>query len=179
MESLSGGPIEQERALSLEELIDERDIRRLIYQYCQGIDRRDFDLVRSCYHPDATDAHGPYSGDLDGFIEFARASLATFSGTMHFIGNIVIDLDGDTANAETYAITYHRMDADGVHPERDIVLAIRYHDRFEKRAGSWGISDRRLLWEWGRIDEVIGGLTFRPGQTDDEMNKLIEAAVAT
>ena len=39
--------------------------------------RRDMDMVRSCYHPDATDAHGHYNGDVEGFIQ---QSIERWSG---------------------------------------------------------------------------------------------------
>ncbi|MEI6002085.1 hypothetical protein H3V53_34635 [Paraburkholderia bengalensis] len=36
-------------------------------RYCRGIDRIDWDLVRTCYHPDAFDEHGSSGGGrLDG-----------------------------------------------------------------------------------------------------------------
>ena len=36
----------------------ENAIRRTLYRYCRGIDRRGFELVRACYHSDALDDHG-------------------------------------------------------------------------------------------------------------------------
>ena len=41
----------------LQQLLDEAEIRRVHIRYCRGIDRMDWDLVRSCYHPDAIDQH--------------------------------------------------------------------------------------------------------------------------
>ena len=47
----------------------------------------DFDLVRSCYHPDAIDRHGAYEGGVEGFIKWAGEVLPLFDTTMHFTGN--------------------------------------------------------------------------------------------
>ena len=44
----------------LSRLLDRNEIEEVVLRYCRGIDRRDFDLVRSCYHPDATDRHGSF-----------------------------------------------------------------------------------------------------------------------
>ncbi len=57
----------------LRRLVDESDIRAVLARYARGIDRFDMDMVRSCYHEDATDAHGHYNGDIEGFIEYSLA----------------------------------------------------------------------------------------------------------
>ena len=46
-------------------LLDKQEIEEVVLRYCRGIDRRDFDLVRSCYHPDARDRHGSFDGTVD------------------------------------------------------------------------------------------------------------------
>jgi SnoaL-like domain len=42
----------------LAHLLDESAIRQLLARYSRAIDRRDYELLRSCYHPDAVDEHG-------------------------------------------------------------------------------------------------------------------------
>jgi hypothetical protein len=37
----------------------------------------------------------------------------------------------------------------------DMVMGVRYLDRFEKRAGEWRIAYRQLLWEWVRHDALV------------------------
>ena len=48
---------------------------------------------------------------------------------MHFMGNQLIELDGDTAHVETYAVAYHWKDevAGTDHPE-NLVVGVRYLD---------------------------------------------------
>ncbi|MEY3566868.1 MAG: hypothetical protein RLZ19_882, partial [Actinomycetota bacterium] len=48
--------------MNIDEVVAREHIRDVVYRYARGVDRRDFDLVRSCYHPDATDDHGPFTG---------------------------------------------------------------------------------------------------------------------
>ena len=55
--------------MDLETLLAKQEIGDVIYRYARGIDRLDFDLVRSCYHPDAVDDHGAFKGNVDEFIE--------------------------------------------------------------------------------------------------------------
>jgi hypothetical protein len=62
----------------LARVIDQQEIRDVIYRYCRGIDRRDFDLVRSCYHPEAHDDHGVFRGGVDDFIAYIERDLARY-----------------------------------------------------------------------------------------------------
>ena len=148
-------------------------IRHVIYTYCRGIDRRQMDIVRSCYHPDATDHHGDYRGGVDGVIEHFKSELSKWDSTSHFIGNVLIDIDGDFARVESYALAHHRRDTT---PERqgiDFVAGVRYVDDFEKRDGSWRIATRVVVVDWTRTDELSErGWTrpahyAKPGREDD------------
>lgn len=143
-------------ALTMEDLLAKQEIADVIHRYARGIDRIDMDLVRSCYHPDAYDDHGSMKGNVDEFIAGAEQFLPKFVATMHFMGNMLIDLDGDVARAETYAVAYHREQlADG--SGRDDIWGIRYVDRFEKRDGNWLIAYRVVAQEWRRVDPVPAG----------------------
>jgi hypothetical protein len=157
----------------IEELVAQQAIRAVLYRYCRGIDRRDFELVRSCYHPGATDDHGKYSGDVEGFIDYVTVTLARFERTMHMIGNVIIERDGDSARSEAYAVAYHRLAARGEAPPRDYVVGLRYIDRIDRRDGRWAISNRVCALEWSRMDDITPGhelsadYTFGiPGPTD-------------
>lgn len=145
----------------VQRLLDESDIRALMYQYCRGIDRRQMDLVRACYHPDAFDHHGTFAGDLDGFIAHAERGLDSYESTMHFIGNLAIEVDGDTARTESYCVAFHRLPARGSQPaDRDHVVALRYVDDLVRYEGSWRIMKRACVFDWTRTDTVKPGWTF-------------------
>lgn len=138
----------------LQTLIDEAAIRKLHLRYCRGVDRMDWDLVRDCYHPDATDEHGAFSGGVEDFIGWLRAGLPRFERTMHFTGNQFVEVNGDSAWAEHYAQAFHRLpNADG-QPARDLVINVRYVDRLERRAGEWRILRRTVIDEGQRAHPV-------------------------
>jgi 3-phenylpropionate/cinnamic acid dioxygenase small subunit len=139
-------------------LADEHEVRQVLYRYCRGIDRREFELVRACYHPDATDEHGPFRGNLDEFIEFCRNGLRQYERTMHFLGNILIEpVDDERLLSETYAIAFHRLAPRGDRPARDHVVGLRYVDRFTRYEGAWRIRQRTCVFEWARTDPVPAG----------------------
>ena len=130
---------------------DKDEIRDVLYTYCRGIDRLDEALVRSVYHPGASDDHGPFSGTAEEFAAWVIPVLQRdFSATMHTLGNILIELDGDAAHVESYFHAYHRVPRPA--GDRDLLVGGRYLDRFERRAGVWKISARTVVLEWSRSE---------------------------
>jgi hypothetical protein len=158
--------------ISLEELSAREEIRDVLIRYTRGIDRMDVELVRSCYHPDAHDDHGAYRGDVEGFLAWVQEALSFFESTMHFIGNQLVDVHGDHAHAESYCVAYHRRAASGGEPAYDLVTALRYVDRLDRRDGTWRIADRVCVFDWSRRDPVVaewsmdGAVRGRRGRDD-------------
>jgi ketosteroid isomerase-like protein len=138
----------------LQRLLDQEAIHRKTVRYARAIDRMDWELLRSCYHPDAIDRHGAYDGDIDGFVEWLKPLLPAHESTTHFLGNQEIDVEGDVAFAETLCIATQRDAGVDGGPPVDKTLIVRYCDRFERRAGAWRIAHRVVVYEPGRVDEV-------------------------
>lgn len=132
------------------QLMDREAIRECMARYCRGIDRQDEESLRSAYWPDATDRHGPYQGSANGFIEWALKKLAKDSErSIHNITNMSITLAGSQAGVETYFLALQRdRDEHGV--ARELFLAGRYVDRFEKREDEWRIAQRTVVYDWLR-----------------------------
>ena len=132
----------------LARLIDRQQIKDVVYRYCRGIDRRDLELVRACYHPDATDHHGSFEGTVDAYLEWVDGLLERYSGTMHLVGNILIDRGDreDCAAVETYGVAIHRSPEEKAH--LNLATGFRYVDRFERRADDWKIASRVAVSEW-------------------------------
>ncbi len=139
---------------AIERLLARQEIADVIYRYARGIDRLDFEQVRACYHPDAYDDHGSMKGSVEEFIAAAASFLQRWTVTQHFMGNMLIEVDGLRARAETYAVAYHRRE-DAAGNGKDDVMGIRYVDRFECRAGAWKIAHRVVATEWRRVDPVV------------------------
>ena len=128
-------------------LLDEAEIRRVLYRYVRGIDRHDPELVRSCYHHDADDNHGNFSGTRDEFVAWAAEDTAQYAFTSHHLTNIIIEVCGDAALVETYPITANGADT-AAGTGKDFMGGARYIDRFEKRDGSWLIAERHVVTDW-------------------------------
>jgi hypothetical protein len=133
-------------------LLDQIELRDLVMRYCRGIDRRDFALVRSCYHDDAIDDHGGmFTGSADDYVAWVAEALKGMECTIHAISNSLFAVDGDTAEGEHYSYNYHRTRP----PERqELVIHGRYLDRYERRNGVWKFSYRKIVFDHGSMKPV-------------------------
>jgi hypothetical protein len=141
-------------ARSLEDLMAEAEIRDVHLRFCRGVDRTDFELLRTCFHPDAVIDFGFFEGDVDRFIELSGQSVRAYTGTTHVTGNQQVEVNGGWAWAEHYTHATHRIAADENGPERDYVTSMRYIDVMERRDGRWAIARRALVLDWSRTDPV-------------------------
>lgn len=141
---------------------DRDEIRQVIATYFVGVDRCDWDLVRTCYHPDAFEDHGTFTGPAASFITWLSEGHENYAMTMLCGVDPRIALDGDTAHCQTYATVRHRMRPD----DRGVVMTDasggRLLDRMERRDGQWRIAHRQLLMEWKDDRRPVG--TSDPGR---------------
>ncbi len=143
------------------ELIDRAEIHEVIMRYYRGIDRVDYELVRSCFHADATADYGElFVGNVDGFMAYLRehpiGALDAFERTVHFAGNVLIELAADTAHTETYVMAFHEPKSGHAWDGAFVTVWLRYLDRFERRDGAWRIADRAIAIDWRREDRQAG-----------------------
>ena len=159
---------EQERmdALTedLEAMVAREKIRDCIGRVARGEDRRDAALIGAAFWPDAATDFGLFSGTFDEYLAWVVPGSPALPDTQHFLGQSVIELDGNLAHAETHVISYHRVDMGEEH--RDICIGGRYLDRMERRGGQWRIADRTMLYDWsqdiGRSIDWSQGLMGAP-----------------
>lgn len=126
-------------------------IRDRLHAYCRGIDRRQPDIVKASFWPEATVEYGIFNGAGHEFAATICANLAAggCEATQHQLGNVLVELDGDQATSEAYLTAWHRLRrADGT--AYDCIFGARYHDRHERRDGVWRIVFRRLVYDWVR-----------------------------
>jgi len=142
-------------AARLKLIEDRQAIHDVIVRYCRGVDRSDAELVASAFHDDAVDNHfGPILPfrEAIGTLKAARTGTPSKTTSMHTIGNVLIELDGDVARCETYVTVVVRIpDAEGA---IDWTHAGRYVDRFERRNGEWRIAYRTVVYDRERFDRV-------------------------
>jgi hypothetical protein len=142
IESLRRQLSEQEKTLRC--LADRQAIMDCAVAFSRGVNRRDRELLRSVFHPDAVDDHGFFVGNRDDFLDWIDTVYEKITVTQHFVTNQTVEIDGDTAHAETYWIV-----ANVYQGSISVVLrGGRYIDRLERREGVWAIVNRVCLIEW-------------------------------
>jgi hypothetical protein len=155
----------QEHVLDIKRLVAENRIRGLLTDYCHGVDRKDWDVVRACYHDDAYDSHGAFGGSADELVAWMKTTHQHVSSSMHVLTNIKITIADNfrTARTESYCLSYKQTDSaeddaflsgTGLAGPVRRTVACRFIDDFELRSSvGWRIVRRIVVIEWTRRDE--------------------------
>jgi hypothetical protein len=166
-----GDTLNPETERTVRRLADRAEIHDVLMRYFRGVDRLDLELVRSCYHADATDSHGSFTGSVDEYLAWVGPLLAGYDSTFHFAGNLLVDIadNAESAATELYGIAHHRTA--GADRSNDLITGFRFIDRFERRCGgAWLIARRLATTEWVRVDDQAGWFDvpshFRSGSRD-------------
>jgi len=137
-----------DQAAALQSLLDKQEITELLVRYLRSVDRGDVATLRACYLPGATEDHGGlFAGPAQDYIDSIAASLThPRARTSHNLTNLLIELAGDVAAAESYCITFARIKANGEYYHA--FTGARMIDRLERHENAWRIAHRQLLWDW-------------------------------
>lgn len=145
---------------ALRELLDIQAIRSLVERYAFAMDRRNTELMRTCFTPDAELA---YFGGLkhfngDSFADSLVPSLTPFKTVNHSISSIRVTVDGDTASGDMHIFaTMMLADAPSV-----IVRGVHVVDEYVQTANGWKICKRAhnpfLQYEVPRSDIDFPGV---------------------
>ncbi|MET7652719.1 MULTISPECIES: nuclear transport factor 2 family protein [unclassified Streptomyces] len=139
-------------ATVLHELHARARIHDAILRFARGIDRCDRQLALSAFHADAAADYGSFAGNREEVVDWVIAQHREVTLTSHYISNEYVEIDGDTANAETYVQAIHRFERDG--DLFELAGGGRYLDRFDLRDGDWRIAHRLVVIDRDRIDRV-------------------------
>ena len=132
--------------MTVQDLLDREAITACLARLARGEDRRDGDMIASCWWPDARFDYGVHAGKFPAYLDWVVPGSDAISNTQHVLGQSHIELAGDSAKVETHAISYHRIDMGA--GDRDTCIGGRYLDGFSKRDGEWRIAERTMLYDW-------------------------------
>jgi SnoaL-like domain len=126
---------------------DHDQLRDLLQRYSRAADARDIDTLRSLFHPDAVidGARGVLT--VEPWLDAMRAGPAS-QVSMHMIGVPLIEVEGDEARLDTYAVVYQVGDGSPDLPDR--TLGIRYLDVAVRGDSGWQFRHRRASTVWMR-----------------------------
>ncbi|TQS41929.1 nuclear transport factor 2 family protein [Cryptosporangium phraense] len=134
---------------ALDTLLAKQDISDLLVRYLRAIDRGDVAALEACYLPGATEDHGGlFEGSAADYVaSIARTITHPRGVSTHAVTNVLIDVDGDRARAESYVLAFARVRR----PDKqigDTLTSARMIDDLERVDGRWGIRHRALRWDW-------------------------------
>jgi hypothetical protein len=125
-------------------LLDRQAILDCIASHARGHDRHDADLITAAYHDDGHDEHGTVVNRGTDYAAWINPVHAAGSQNhLHNITTHTVEIDGDTAHAESYVLVT-LLNHDGATAR---FINGRYIDRLEKRDGAWRIVVRRSTVE--------------------------------
>ncbi|WP_018638057.1 nuclear transport factor 2 family protein [Parafrankia elaeagni] len=99
--------------MDLQEVADRIEINEVLARYARGVDTKDWELWETVFTPDAfldfrAASSSPTSfGSRDDMGAWLRAGIGAMPMTQHYITNVEITLDGDTA--EVLAMFFNPM----------------------------------------------------------------------
>ena len=128
-------------------LADKQEIADLCARYTTALDTKDWALLESCFGPAAAFIHP--GGRLDGFpaiLQRTATALAPLTVTQHLLGNIVTEVDGDTARSFCYFQAQHVRA--GTPGGETYIIAGSYADTLVRTADGWKIAERVQTYIW-------------------------------
>ena len=152
----------------LQGLVDKAAIRDLMARYARGMDRPDFDLIAFSFTPDA---YASYDGGgirweaqgRDNIVDKLRPSISRTDSSTHFMGDQEIQINGDTADVETYAIIHILYTVEDA--QYQSMRGIHYEDKMVRHDGGWQVQHRVVHSDWRRgirMDTSVPGIDQVP-----------------
>lgn len=144
-----------------DELVDRSELNELAYRYAAAADARDREAFLSVFSVDgrlstfAPNAAEPFAVQT-GHEELARIPAVMrdrFTATMHVMTNHLLEIDGDTAIGSIYCSARHLFS--NPMGGMDLVVLIRYQDRYRRDGGEWKILDREIHFLWSETYSVL------------------------
>lgn len=148
--------------LTLEILLDEARIRRVLVRYALALDEHDWAALDDVFLADATVGYQGI-GDFHGraaVVDVVRSALSACGRTQHMLGNFRIRIDGDEAGACCYVQAVHA--GLGAWQGETMTVWGEYRDRLRRTPSGWRIARRELVIF--HVAGDIGGTAISAGQ---------------
>lgn len=138
-----------DRRTDISQTSDLLQLRELIDRYFHGLDARDRESLVASFAPGATATyfHGtPQAKHLGGggpaIADHFMHVVSQFDASTHLAANVVLQVSGDSAKGDTFAIAYVLVGGS--------VLArgLRYMDEFVRVEDGWRIQHRNHIPLW-------------------------------
>ena len=133
-------------ATRVQKLEDEKEIKRVLVEYGEDLDRRDYHAYAALFAHDGvwTGGFGSFTGPaaIEAMLQKNMGSYEPGfinKDNFHLMTTMVVDVDGDTAKARSRYLFFTRSAED----KPVIALAGRYEDNLVREGGAWKIKARK------------------------------------
>jgi hypothetical protein len=143
------------------ELEAKQAITEAIHRCARGEDRIDGVLSKTVWSNEAFLDYGPlFKESAIEFVKNQRSRLSSFFATHHQVGNVLIDVEGDSASSEAY-VNVRCWNYIGDSGDIIELLAIgRYCDRWSRKSGVWRNIGRHfvidMMYSWSPPRAIVG-----------------------
>ena len=145
----------------IRELLDKQACTEVLTRYCRALDWLDGEALKKVFAADAHIDYGFFRGRGDAFILAVMEVEHSFERRWHFVANAIIQVNGDTAEAESYGLAAAVSTKEG-HTTTH-VFGGRYLDRLTQRDGQWLITWRQYVLDWQQTFEAEAAAEAIPG----------------
>ena len=131
--------------------------------YAEGLDSKNWPLVRACFSDEIYIDYGPISEPTgpasvprraDDWLLLLQSVINRFDITRHTITNHRVTIDGDSVSCRAYLIADHvKFDpAMGPHVADENVVTVvgEYNNYYRQEGGQWKICRSELVVNWSR-----------------------------
>ena len=135
-------------SITLQTLLDEREIHQVATRYCRALDTKDWALLDDVFVPEATGQLGTPTMlvGIEAIRGRIQSALGHLDDSQHLVGNHEIAVDGDAATHRCYLQAQHIRKAATGGP--NYIVAGRYEDRLVRTDAGWRIAHRTLTVMW-------------------------------
>jgi ketosteroid isomerase-like protein len=130
------------------QLEDKINVREIIERYFFAVDAKDRNALINCFSADAEASYHwmtPEQKTIVGGAAVAEdvyAACSRFTSSTHSIANLIVDVTGEGAEANTFAIAHVIRDTSLV------VRGLRYQDKLVRTTQGWRIAWRKHTPMW-------------------------------
>ncbi|MCX2982338.1 nuclear transport factor 2 family protein [Halieaceae bacterium IMCC14734] len=144
--------------MDIDTLLAEHEITRQLIRFARAMDTRDWSALDTITVDNIEADLG--AGELSGreaMVINMRSFLDACGPTQHLLGNIIVEVDGDTATSEAYVSDMHV--GVGERAGESFSTLGDYHDHWRRLDGRWLMTQRRKLNRavLGNIDVLGSG----------------------
>ncbi len=139
---------------TVQRLLDESDLQKLIHQLPWHLDNRDWDALGPLFTEDGVmEIKGEERKGREAIVAGPKGDLQPlYEATYHHIGNMYVSVDGDAATVVAYTVAYHLPKVSDPTTHADV--GGKYHAEAVRTKAGWRFRRIRLELVW------MGGAPF-------------------